>query len=285
MSWASRLGNLGRFSPFAREPPKGPSTVSEADFSYITSDDLRRFDAEAGGQHNDDLGPARDTDVLQLKNNGTTYQVHFPAYSIGKGEVTIGQIRDHAARKIGISNPQRIKLVSKGKTLADDKRTSRQENLSHNAAILCIASEGQGSDDDEEDDDGEYDSPAQDGESTKKKRNRGKKTKRRNKRETQDAPPRPAVAAPTTPLGKLDALRVVLETFIPQCQAFEASPPADPAKRSYEHKRLSETILTQVLLKIDAVETDGDAEARARRKELVRETQELLSGLDAVVKG
>jgi hypothetical protein len=278
MSWASRFGNLGRFSPFAREPPKGPSTVSDADFSYITSDDLRRFDES---QHNEDLGPARNTDVLKFQNSGKSHEVHFPAYSIAKGELTVGGIRDHAAKKIGVSDSQRVKLLVKGRTLLDDSQTAKQAGLRHDDSIFCVASEGAGSDSDD-DDDGDEDSSALDGEgTTKKKRNRGKKTKRRNKREAQNAP---AVAAPTTAIGKLDALRAVLETFIPQCQAFEASPPADPAKRSYEHKRLSETILTQVLLKTDAVETEGDAEARARRKELVRETQELLTRLDQVEK-
>jgi hypothetical protein len=278
MSWASRFGNLGRFSPFAREPPKGPSTVSDADFSYITSDDLRRFDAES--QQNEDLGPARNTDVLKLKNDGRLYEVHFPAYSIAKGDITVGGIRDHAAKKIGVSDPQRVKLLVKGKTLLDDSRTAKSANIRHDDTILCVTPEGAESDSDDDEDDGE-DSSALEGEgTTKKRRNRGKKTKRRNKREAQNTP----AAVPTTPIGKLDALRAVLETFIPQCQAFEASPPADPAKRTYEHKRISETILTQVLLKIDAVETDGDAEARARRKELVRETQDLLTRLDQVEK-
>jgi hypothetical protein len=281
MSWASRFGNLGRFSPFAREPPKGPSTVSDADFSYITSDDLRRFDAES--QQNEDLGPARTTDVLKLKNSGKDYEVHFPAYSIAKGDLTVGGIRDHAAKKIGASDPQKVKLVVRGKTLLDDSQTAKHAALRHHDTILCVASEGAGGSDSDDDGEDDEDSSALDGEgsTTKKRRNRGKKTKRRNKREAHTTP---AAAAPTTPLGKLDALRAVLETFIPQCQAFEAAPPADPAKRSYEHKRLSETILTQVLLKIDAVETEGDAEARATRKELVRETQELLTRLDRVEK-
>lgn len=95
----------------------------------------------------------------------------------------------------------------------------------------------------------------------------------------------PATKVPQTPLEKLDALQSKLDDeYRPLVVAFERSPPPEKAKREFEHKKLSETVLAQVLLKLDAVETEGDPDARAKRKELVREAQGLLNRLDEVMK-
>lgn len=332
MSWSSRLGNLGRFSPFTRSPPSGSTKVSDADFSYITADDLRKHQAESEesqhsySQHRHtsqprvespvEYGPPRDTDVLILKNKKKEYTVHFPAYSIAKGELTIGQVRDHAAKKTGAADPRRIKLLHRGKNLKDDMRTCKAEGLRDGSELMCTFADSVSDEDDDDDDDSEFaeldNEPGADGES-RRRRNRGKKTKRRNKRldpqnqtsgtstpseRERDLPipapgpshRAPSPAKPSHPgsgspaMDKLDSLHATLRTFLPDCEDFKRSPPSDPSKRDFEHKRLSETILAQVLLKLDAVETEGDADARARRKELVRETQKILSDLDVAVR-
>lgn len=318
--WASRFGNLGRFSPFTRSPTSatGSTKVSDADFSYITADDLRKHQAEAGRGADPrerapsppiDYGPARDTDVVLLRNKRKEYAVHFAAYSIAKGELTVGSLRDAAAKKLGLADARRIKLLYKGKNLKDDERQCRQEGMRDGSEVMCTVADVSASateSDDEEDEEMVDGQP--DGDSSKRRRNRGKKTKRRNKREatqgsgtsTPDpvnlnippytgsrAPsPKPPGGAqtPQTAIGKLDALYAKLQTYIPDCEKFMRSPPLEPAKKEYEHKRLSETILTQVLLQLDGVETEGDADARARRKELVKETQKVLQDLDAVMK-
>lgn len=88
-------------------------------------------------------------------------------------------------------------------------------------------------------------------------------------------------ATPQTPLGKLDALSSKFHTeYVPLCVKFMQNPPEEKAKRDFEYKKLSETIMTQILLKLDGVEVEGDQDARMRRKELVREVQGMLNKLD-----
>jgi len=274
MSWSSRFSNLGRFSPFTRSPPQG-STIQNAP---------------------EDMGPPRDTDVLSLRNKGQSYAVHFPAYSIAKGELSIGQVRDQAGRKIGV-DARRVKLIYQGKNLKDDGRQCRQEGLKHESQILLTIGDISASGSDDEDDSADGQTNSADPDSAKRRRNRNKNKKRRNKPKnsgtsTPDAsnlgvplPPSHNSRAPSpkpaqSALEKIASLRDVLYSFEPGVTTFERTPPTEPAKRDFEGKRLSESILTQVLLKTDAIETEGDQDARAKRKELVKETQDILKRVD-----
>ncbi|KAK4541753.1 hypothetical protein LTR36_007462 [Oleoguttula mirabilis] len=324
MSWGTRIGNLGRFSPFTRSPPQGSTRVSDADFSYITADDLRKHNADSGPSHSHhhhqqraespvEYGPPRDTDVLVLKNKKREYPVHFPAYAIAKGELTVGHVREQAAKKTSTADPRRIKLLFRGKNLKDDARTCKAEGLREGDQLMLTIADSMpsasGSDDDDDDEtsyaDGGDQQTGGDGEA-RRRRNRGKKSKRKAKRDQTSGTSTPADQAPssnlgvphsqsstrapsprptpTTALGKIEAIRERLGEFLPQADAFLHSPPTDPSKKDFEHKKLSETILAQVLLKLDAVETEGDPEARQRRKDLVRETQQVLQDLDAEMK-
>jgi hypothetical protein len=156
---------------------------------------------------------------------------------------------------------------------------------------------------DEEDDSEDGAAPGEHGAKTKKKRRRGKKSKKKKSgtadgaspglaySNTANVPaeflptpssfstPRPTPSpsqappsrtqTPQTPLAKLDALASKFHTeLVPMCVTFMQNPPQEKAKREFEYKKLSETILTG---------------ARARRKELVREVQGMLNQLDKVV--
>ncbi len=91
------------------------------------------------------------------------------------------------------------------------------------------------------------------------------------------------------PGGPIDKMNGIFSQFtkelLPQCEQFAASPPSDEKKRRDEHAKLSETVFAQVLLKLDEIETGGDDQARARRRELVRQVQKVLTRVDDTVKG
>lgn len=72
-------------------------------------------------------------------------------------------------------------------------------------------------------------------------------------------------------------------TFLPQVRSFMQHPPRDEKSRDFEYKKLSESILTQTIMKLDGVETEGNEGLRAKRKELVRETQGWLNDLDRMM--
>lgn len=295
MSWL-RFGNLDRFSPFTRSPPQGSTTVSDADFSYITSDDLKRHGVpqQSSAAAQADLGPPRDTDSLSLRSRRGDFVLHFPTYSIAKGELRTGQVRDAAAKRLNI-DPRKVKLLYKGRNLKDYTAPCREEGLKDGSELLCTVADASPSDTDASDGEGEDTATGVEGGSKKKKNRNRFRRKKKNPQQGESAgsslhppttearAPSPASSMPTTAVEKIAALHATLRSYEQDVQAFIRHPPTEPAKREFEHKRLSETILAQVLLKTDAVETEGDADARSRRKELVKECQGILAKLDASV--
>lgn len=109
-----------------------------------------------------------------------------------------------------------------------------------------------------------------------------------------NAAPRPTSAPPTnapkssqpqTPIEKLEAVASKFHTeLVPLCIQFMSNPPEDKAKKTFEYKKLSETILTQIIFKLDGVDTEGDPDARVKRKALVKEVQAMMAKLDEVGK-
>lgn len=100
------------------------------------------------------------------------------------------------------------------------------------------------------------------------------------------APPQPT-QPPKKPSTSAEALAMIADTFhttfLPQVHNFRQHPPKDEKSRDFEYKKLSEAILTQILMKLDGVEPDGNEGLRAKRKELVRETQGWLNDLDRMM--
>ncbi|KAJ5367692.1 Ubiquitin supergroup [Penicillium brevicompactum] len=293
MSWRNPLNFLRRSPSYA--PASNPQ-VNDEHFSYITPGDI--VDPPA-----DDAEP----DIIALRHRGTIYPLHFRAYSIDDGILTVGDVREEAAKKTDAGFSDRVRLLYKGKLLKDDQRTCKAEGLKQHSEVLCVVSEVGASE--LSDDSGpsvttavpaapattqsrptsaEASSPPTPTGKSKK----GRKNKR-NKKTTAPEPvptvdlssnpaPVPDLKQLRTPLEKISALAGWLkQEMIPRCDQYVADPPSDPKKRDYDYKCLSETILRDVILKTDGIESDGD-ETRFARRALIKEAQAALSKLDSL---
>lgn len=156
------------------------------------------------------------------------------------------------------------------------------------------------------DDDGDEGSTSKSRKKTKKKsrKSKGSKKPAESNPPREDflgtpssTPSRPASSGPSympppapnmKGLGALEQVSALVgylqQEIVPLCDEYVANPPTDPKKREFEHKKLSETILAQVLLKADGIEPDGDATIRNARKALIKEAQANLDRLDQVEK-
>jgi len=90
-----------------------------------------------------------------------------------------------------------------------------------------------------------------------------------------------AAAVPGGPIDKMNSIAAHFDAKLrPLCLQYTESPPSDPKKRDNDHRKISETVMQQVILKLDEVETAGDEAARSMRRQLVRDVQGVLKRMD-----
>ncbi|GKZ40153.1 hypothetical protein AbraIFM66950_002699 [Aspergillus brasiliensis] len=310
MSWRTPFANFWRrgYTDVDNAPQ-----VTDNDYSYITQDDI--VDPPANSYRNQYPGAgAEDTepDTLILKHRKEKYDLHFPAYAINDGALSVGQLRQRAAEATRTPDPKRIKLLYKGKLLDNDSLPCRSEGLKQQSEVLCVVSgvepgESSPSDLSEADVDRNADSARQEGSGRKKsgknKKRHGKKNKKKQADDSNSTlPPPPAAVEPqrpsngagmpppapslklfSNPLDQVNALMTYLQReLVPLCEEYITNTPPDAKSREFEYKKLTETILAQVLLNADDINPDGVQEIRDARRALVKAAQNALNSLDQV---
>lgn len=295
----SRYGWSGRpqLSPWNSSLSGGTPAVTDEDFSYITSQDLED-PVHADGHHHHTALPDPDDDVLLIKNRGITYPAHFPAYAIGDGKLQVKDVIDRVGLMMDLSKrgTRRVKLLYKGRNLKDPEAPIREYGVKNKSELMAVLGEGVvGGSPLSDEEMVIVDEPPVETKSQRRRRN--KKNREKLGDDTSASPrgsssafepqsPPPPLAPDNPAMKKLDELEGEFEDkWRPLCDEFINSPPADAAKRVDEHRRISESVLQQILLKTDEVEADGIDEIRNRRKALVKHVQAVLKQLDAAKAG
>lgn len=315
-SMMSRFGWSGGrdgISPYASQSDsQGVPHITDDDFSYITSEDLehslqspsRAYDPQS---RRPPPNAGVDDDVLLIKNKGITYPVKFPAYSIGDGKLLVRDVRARAGLVMDLSDRRssRMKMLYKGRQLKEQEIPIRDYGVKNNSELLVTVPEGKLSDEDDEDSSEEVVVTEDQGDQPKsrkknKSNKKGKKKKDRvspresttnldvpgqRERDPSIHPSRvPSPTVPSGPLAKLEAIRSHFDKeLLPLCNQFLDNPPRDKKKLEDEHRKLTETVMQHVLLKTDEVDTGGDPDIRAQRKQLVNYVQDVLRDIDELV--
>jgi transcriptional regulator with XRE-family HTH domain/uncharacterized C2H2 Zn-finger protein len=87
---------------------------------------------------------------------------------------------------------------------------------------------------------------------------------------------------PDSPMQQINIISAHFDTLRTRCEKFITHPPSTVREFDQERRKMSETVLQEVLLRLDSVDVTGEPGARSRRKEVVRQTQEILRRMDAV---
>ncbi|KAI1260434.1 BAG domain-containing protein [Xylariaceae sp. FL1019] len=307
-------------SPFASHPnSQDGNHVTDDDFDYITSEDIVTYDQHRAPErsydrHNNrrhDASPMRPNDILYIRHKGAAYELDFPSGCINNGKLYVGDVQERLGLVMDLSSRRasRVKILYKGRHLKEAEIPIRDYGVKPNSELMVVVPEGRITDD--EDSSGTPEEVVvleRDERTQKKKKNKNGKVKK-PKKSTRDstanlevpgqengdsrrASPDPSrhpsrVPSPAVPVGPLEKLAAIRSHFekelLPLCNDFRRQPPKDAKKKEDEHRRISETVMQHVLLKLDEVDTGGDPDIRAKRKDLVNYVQDVLKDIDDIM--
>ncbi|KAK4210050.1 BAG domain-containing protein [Rhypophila decipiens] len=335
--WTSRPG----LSPFNSTLGDGAiPAVTDEDYSYITSEDLQdhnsrgldphygRNSRDVEGYSHSAPGPSSfdqyekpEDDVMLIKYRGIIYPEHFPAYSIGDGQLYVSDVIERVRYlfRIPERDSDRIRLLYKGRHLASSQAPVREYGVKNNSEVLVMFTDRTA--DSNSDSSEEIVVVGRDGQDAAPKKSRKKRGRKggndrsprdsnsslgldvpaandrqraasRVRRQSPPSGPRSSSASVNVPVGvpggPIEKMNTISSHFntklLPLCLQFTMNTPTDPKKKEEEHRKLSETVMQQVLLKLDEIDTSVEEGARARRKELVHQVQNVLKGLDEKLK-
>lgn len=263
----------------------------------------------------DNLNDIPQEDVLLLRHGNEVKEEFFPAFSIGDGKLYTEDVRDRVQLLYDLSDAQtkRVKLYYKGKLLKDDDHPVCQSHVKNNSELMVVLpgeelvtkpksptkkSNKQTTRPDR--------SPKQQASGPSSSTgnlevpSRGRPDQKASGSSSRahsaasgvsgtsgasKASNISNIAPPQTSQGTaMDQLNSIDSHFeaklLPLCEEYIQNPPSDPKKRHDEHAKISETVFQHVLLKLDAVSTNGEDATRAKRKALVNKVQDVLKDVD-----
>ena len=93
------------------------------------------------------------------------------------------------------------------------------------------------------------------------------------------------VPPPNGPLEQINKISARFETEMRHlCEEFIANPPGTASEARETHRALSERVMQNVILPLHGVDTAGEHDARQGRGDAVREVQDVLRRMDAVLR-
>lgn len=213
-------------------------------------------------------------EVVYLRNDGKQYEVSL------ENVKNVGDLRVKAAEATGFDISQ-IVLAFAGSQLEDDESLRSAGIKSGSKILLTTTSTPLNRHLQPEDNETEGTTGDEQTKKTKKPKKKKKKSAKKSKgTDDVDVPAEfvPAVKAKPTGEQIIASIRATNETTIyPLVEDFLTAPPTG-VKLEEEHRRLTETLMAE-LLKLDSVES-SDPDTRLKRKALVKEMQGRLDALD-----